>query len=72
MIHRYFLIVIILILSEFSCAQLMEQKQYYDENKAEVNISNNDPSLNGPYITYYENGQLKVLGLYQNNEADSS
>jgi antitoxin component YwqK of YwqJK toxin-antitoxin module len=50
----------------------MEQKQYYDENKAEVNISNNDPSLNGPYITYYENGQLKVLGLYQNNEADSS
>ena len=58
-----------------SQGQLLIQKNFFDNQNQKIesviSLSPNDSTLEGPYLSYYPNGNKKIEGYYHLNKADS-
>ena len=58
-----------------SQGQLLIQKNFFDNQNQKIesiiSLSPSDSTLEGPYLSYYPNGNKKIEGYYHLNKADS-
>ena len=70
-----YLLIFSLLWIPVSKGQLLLQTNFFDKQNQKIesiiSLSPYDSTLEGPYITYYPNGNKKIEGYYHLNEADS-
>lgn len=74
--RRLGLLSVMLFFWTVSNAQLVVKKTFFDVEKKkikeEISIDESDSTLNGPYLSFYENGSLATKGFYNKDQSDSS
>ena len=71
----YSLLIFFLLWIPASQGQLLLQTNFFDKQNQKIesviSLSLSDSTLQGPYLTYYPNGNKKIQGYYHLNKADS-
>ena len=72
---NYYIFIFSLFWIPISQGQLLIRTKYFDKQNQKIesviSVSLKDSTLEGPYLTYYPNGNKKIEGFYHLNKADS-